>query len=448
MNSGQEIAYNGRTYVVAFDRNTNKLLIRNCKGESIEATKESDSVVRISADGRKHRIDLSKDPNASFFIELLKQAWQTQETSDEARFFEEATAAYDEDISHLKKTLNIAVIGKVSSGKSSLINALLMRSRSNPIAKVGVEAGVTTNLKIIKLDENVRLIDSPGIDDIKSENSDVTREFLANIDVGILVVTGAANESQRSIFDDLRRQCSEVFVALNKIDIYDEYNDEALNKVVNQWGSCLGVDRIYPVCAFGYDPDLSPTTDLNLRGIDQLRTDIENFLETKQKKLLLARHMSEKRRYAKGIIVSAIVAVGIQAALPGKAAFITATQLGAIASLHYLYKGTILSKSSAWAVLPVFAGQAIATNVFLFFTSFIPPTGIIEVAAAVTAISITSSMLLAVNYALSNGFNLEDVEILKDKFAEYKRAVSQVLKIRSVSDLQRLKPEELLKDLL
>ena len=276
----------------------------------------------------------------------------------------------------------------------------------------------------------------------------MTRDFLANIDVGILVLTGAANESQKSVFDDLRRRCSKVFVVLNKIDTYDEYTDEALIKVVNQWHSCLGAANIYPVCTFGYDPDLSPSTELNLRGIDVLRRDIEDFLESKQKKLLLARHMSEKRSYAKGIIVTAVAAVGVQAALPGKAAFITATQLAAIASLHFLYKGSVLSKSSAWATLPVFAGQAIATNVFLFFTSFIPPTGVVEVAAAVTAISITSSMLLAVNYALSNGFDLKDSDLLKDKFREYRDVISQIAKIRSIGDLKRLNPEELVKNLM
>jgi len=388
MNPSKEIVLNGRTYAVSLDATSNILIIANIKGETIEAVRGSNSVVKTRVDGSKDMIDLATDSNAQFFIDLLDKAWQSQVTSDEVRFFEEATAAYDEDTSHLRGTLNIAVIGKVSSGKSSLINALLMRSRHNPIAQVGVEAGVTTNLKIIKLDDNVRLVDSPGIDDIKRENSDVTRDFLANIDVGILVLTGAANESQKSVFDDLRRRCSEVFVVLNKIDIYDEYADEALIKVINQWRLCLGTDNIFPVCTFGYDPDLPPSTELNLRGVDDLRRDIEEFLESKQKKLLLARHMSEKRSYAKGIMVTAIAAIGVQAALPGKAAFITATQLAAIASLHFLYKGSVLSKSSAWAVLPVFAGQAIAINVFLLIDSLIPPMSAFEVATAVTSISI------------------------------------------------------------
>jgi small GTP-binding protein len=448
MATDRTIIMDGRSYTVEFDYSRNLLVIKNLKGEAIEATRGNEFVHRISINGSKREIHLASDPNEDFFRNLLDEAWKLQLVLDENRFFEEATTAYDEDTRNLRGTLNIAVIGKVSSGKSSLINALLMRSRHNPLAEVGVEAGVTTKLKIFKLDDQVRLIDSPGIDDIKQENSDITREFIGNIDVGILVITGAANESQKSIFDDLRRQCSEVFIALNKIDTYDDYTEDALTRVVNQWRLCLGAEKIYPVCTFGYDPDLSPNTELKLRGIDDLRRDIEEFLETKQKKLLLARHMSEKRSYAKGIIVAAIAAVGVQAALPGKAAFITATQLAAVASLHYLYKGSALSKSSAWAVLPVFAGQAVATNVFLFFTSFIPPTGVIEVAAAITAISITSAMLLAVNYTLANGFELTDVNMLKDKFNEYRGVISHMAKIRSISDLKKLNAEELIKDLI
>lgn len=95
---------------------------------------------------------------------------------DEKSFFENVEAQFEEKAQDFSRTLNIAVIGKVSSGKSSLINALLKRSRKKAVARVGAEAGVTTTLKILKLDERVRLIDSPGLDDVRAENSEVTRE--------------------------------------------------------------------------------------------------------------------------------------------------------------------------------------------------------------------------------------------------------------------------------
>lgn len=107
-----------------------------------------------------------------------------------------------------------------------------------------------------------------------------------------------------------------------------------------------------------------------------------------------------------------------------------------------------LSKASAFAVLPIFAGQAIATNVFLFFTSFIPPTGIIEVAAGVTAISITSAMLLAVNHVLSIGLDLKNADILKEKFKEYKKLLTQVVNTKTISDLKNLNLEAIVNSFL
>ncbi|MFO0210114.1 MAG: GTPase [Pseudanabaena sp.] len=214
----------------------------------------------------------------------------------------------------------MAVVGNVSSGKSSLINAILMRHRNNAVADVGATSGVTTELNILRLnDERVRLIDSPGLGDIRKENSAVTKEFLKHIDIGILVVTGSADASQKQYFDDLRANCTRVFLVLNKCDQWDNYKSQALEDVKEQWKQCLGVDKIYAVCALGYDKQLPNNFSLDIRGVNELREDIEVFLELEGKKLLLARHMGDKKSYAQGIIVTAVTAVGVQALLPGKA---------------------------------------------------------------------------------------------------------------------------------
>jgi small GTP-binding protein len=287
----------------------------------------------------------------------------TPDDWDEKSFFENVEAQFEEKAQDFSKTLNIAVIGKVSSGKSSLINALLKLSRKQAVARVGAEAGVTTTLKILKLDERVRLIDSPGLDDVRAENSEVTREFLKHIDVGILVVTGASDASQKKHLDDLRAHCDSVFVVLNKIDEWDRLAPSALEKVITQWKEVLQLPKIYPVCAFGYDPETRSDTPLDIRGVYWLREDIENFLESKGKDLLLARQMGEKKSYATKIIAVALVAVAGQAFIPGAAAYITATQAAAIVSLYYLYTGEILSSKASLAILPVFAAEAARSTV-------------------------------------------------------------------------------------
>ncbi|MEH2112429.1 GTPase [Nostoc sp.] len=360
------------------------------------------------------------------------------DNSDEKEFWENVDTQFEEKVQDFSKTLNIAVIGKVSSGKSSLINALLKKSRKKAIADVGAEAGVTTKLKILRLDDRVRLIDSPGLDDVRSGNSDITREFLKHIDVGIIVVTGAADASQKRYLDDLREHCESVFVVLNKIDEWDKHSPLALEKVVTQWKEVLKIEKIYPVCAFGYDVDTLPGTPLDIRGVYWLREDIENFLSSKGKDLLLARHMGEKKSYAVGIIATALVAVAVQAFIPGSAVYITATQGAAIVSLSYLYTGEVLSSKAAFALLPAFASEAATTTLFLWVKSFLPPTGIIDIAAAVVATSITLAILATINSVLESGAKLEEEELLKSKFRTYRKQAETTLKGLALTDLKDL----------
>lgn len=358
--------------------------------------------------------------------------------SDEKEFWQNLETQFEEKVQDFSKTLNIAIIGKVSSGKSSLINALLKLSRKKAISQVGAEAGVTTRLKILRLDERVRLIDSPGLDDVHAENSQITREFLKHIDVGILVVTGAADASQKRYLDDLRSHCESVFVVLNKIDEWDRLAPSALEKVVNQWKQVLQIEKIYPVCAFGYDADTPPNTPLDIRGVYGLREDIEIFLGSKGKDLLLARHMGEKKSYAIGIIATALVAVAVQAFIPGSAAYIAATQASVIVALTYLYTGEILSSKASFALLPAFASEAVGTTLFLWVKSFLPPTGIVDVAAAVIAVSITLAILATVNSILASGAKLEEEELLKSKFRTYRKQAETALKGLALTDLKDL----------
>ncbi|MBW4477970.1 MAG: 50S ribosome-binding GTPase [Tolypothrix brevis GSE-NOS-MK-07-07A] len=358
--------------------------------------------------------------------------------SNEQDFWENVETQFEEKVQDFSKTLNIALIGKVSSGKSSLLNALLKLSRKQAIAKVGAEAGVTTTLKVLRLDDRVRFIDSPGLDDVRAENSNITREFLKHIDVGILVVTGAADASQKKYLDDLRSHCDSVFVVLNKIDEWDRLSPSALEKVITQWKEVLQIEKIYPVCAFGYDGDTPPDTPLDIRGVYCFREDIENFLGSKGKDLLLARHMGEKKSYAKNTIATALVAVAVQAFIPGSAVYITTTQAAAIVRLNYLYTGEIISRKAVFALLPVFAAKAAGTTLFLWVKSILPPTGVLDVAAAVVAVSITLAILATVNSILASGAKLEEEELLKSKFRSYRKQAETALKGLATTDMKDL----------
>ena len=287
---------------------------------------------------------------------------------------------------------------------------------------------------ILKLDERVCLIDSPGLDDVKAENSEVTKQFLSHIDVGIFVITGSSDASQKSNLDQLKQCCDQFFVVLNKCDEWDDLAPSVLEDVVAQWKKHLGVNQIYATCTKGYDPQ-SLIPKMNIRGVARLRSDIEKFLEKKGKDLLLARHMAKKQSYAVKIIAAALVAVAGAAIVPGSAVWIAGAQSVAIASLYYLYKGEILSTEAALAILPTFIAETAGTSLFLFVKSFLPPTGIIDAAAAAVAVAITLAMLAAINHLLASGSELAETELLQSTFKTYRRGANKAAKDLANTDV-------------
>jgi small GTP-binding protein len=346
------------------------------------------------------------------------------------QIFQEKAPNFDEKIS-------IALIGKVSAGKSSLLNAFFERKRDNVIAPVGATSGVTTSVKFFRLDDDVIIADCPGLDDIKEENSQETIKFLEDIDIGIFVVTGSADKSQKKNFDTLVSSCKKTFVVLNKSDEWDDHEDDGKEEVFQQWKHTLGIDEIYPTVTKGYDPKTKKDAPMDIRGVDELRTAVIEELKKSKKALRLQRQMQQKDKYAISIILTAAVATAGEAFIPGSAAYITATQAAAIVSLNFLYTGEHLSKTAALAILPTFIGQSLGRSAFLLAKSLLPPTGIIDVAAALVASIMTLAMLIAVKWVLENNHSLGEKGLLAEKYKELSKLFDG-LKFEDFKDPARL----------
>jgi len=154
-----------------------------------------------------------------------------------------------------------------------------------------------------------------------------------------------------------------------------------------------------------------------------------------------------KRPYAIAIIAGAAFVAGAEGVLPAAAAFVVGTQVSAISSLHYLYTGKWMGRAHAMAMLPVFASEAAGGSVFLLVKSFLPPTGVADVAAAIVAASMTVALLGAVAGLLEQGYTLDEREKLRQAFARM-QARTKAERGRLVRERHRWKDKDFLRDLV
>lgn len=255
---------------------------------------------------------------------------------------------YEEKSPKFDSSVNIALIGTVNTGKSSLLNAILGCERDKPLAPVGVKSGVTTKVTAYRLDDRVLIIDCPGLDDVRKENSAETKNFLKNIDIGIFVVIGSTDSSQKANYDDLKKSVKKTIVVLNKIDGLDDHEKEALDEVVAQWKSALGTEKIFPACAKGYDPTMLKGKPMDLRGIDEIRDEILNFLQAEGKETPFIRILRNKEIKAHKIIHSY-----------ASAAAVTSAALGTVPVL-----GPVTGDSLILIAITAKMGQSLSRDVF------------------------------------------------------------------------------------
>ena len=353
-------------------------------------------------------------------------------------------------------TLNMVVIGVVSAGKSSFLNAFFDAPREAPIFKTGAESGITKATQIRKIGKHINVIDTPGLQDIEEERSNITvRTLEEGIDLGILILEGSASLEQLKIYESLKDVCTKTYIVFNKID---QEADEINSDTIDQWQRVLSLkpgDLIYPVSSRGYDKKdriKDPVTSeereipvdgfgvpLTLRGIKEIREDIMvDFFKT-GKSVFIARELNNKRKAALAIIAAACTSAAASAYLPGSIALIAGTQVTAISSLLYLYHGQIATKERILLITGQFATTAFGSTLFLGFVSFLPPNGIFDTAGAVVAIAVTAAMLITTDQYLRRGKKLVLNEEAKARFNQVQQDIRKRILHTDVKELTKKK---------
>jgi small GTP-binding protein len=129
--------------------------------------------------------------------------------------------------------LHIAVFGRVSTGKSSLLNALIGEQKF-AVSPLHGETKRSSMEAWSEVEANgVYLIDTPGLDEAGGEDREtMAKEVAHRSDLVIYVIDGDITDSELSALQTLLMQGRPVVVALNKADLYTTTDLDALLQTI------------------------------------------------------------------------------------------------------------------------------------------------------------------------------------------------------------------------
>lgn len=156
--------------------------------------------------------------------------------------------------------LMIVVLGAGSSGKTSLIRALL----GELVGSVGAAMGTTSassryRLRLRGLQRAIWLIDTPGIlesGDAGDSRERLAREQAARADLLLLVVDGDLRAAEMHVFETLASLGKRLLLVLNKCDLRGEQEEARLLSLLRQ--RCRGLLEADDVVAASASPQSVP----------------------------------------------------------------------------------------------------------------------------------------------------------------------------------------------
>lgn len=312
----------------------------------------------------------------------------------------EIDEAYDREMdeinSQLDKEILIALIGDVNAGKSSTINQIV----GEEVAGVGAEPGKTTEIKPYKYKGNISFIDTPGLNDVNSSNSEVTKKYFKKADIVLFFLNAAGtvfSEVEKESFENIRSLNNNILIVLNKIDAADE-----IDRLVTRVGSETG-----NAC------EICPISSRTGQNIDKLRNSILEILKKKCKDILFAKSIKEKSSIANAWIIGASVSAGAVGASPLPVSDIipiTGIQVGLLTRLAVLYNKPITKETARELVIATIVGN-IGKSIFRQIIKVFPGAG--SAAGATVAGATTLALGYAVKYAYENNIDVNSENITK-----------------------------------
>jgi len=196
---------------------------------------------------------MSADTHLDQARDSLEQLLQNQRLPASAR------AELADDFSQVQAMLDklehghihISVMGRVSVGKSSVLNALIGESRFSTSAL----HGETRRHEIAQWDEQengaLYLIDTPGINEIDGEARErMAHEVSQRSDLVLFVIDGDMTDSEYSALQQLAREHRPLLLVLNKCDRYSSEQRAALrSSLLARLDNLIATDNLVEVAA-------------------------------------------------------------------------------------------------------------------------------------------------------------------------------------------------------
>ena len=311
-------------------------------------------------------------------------------------------SAFDKNADNLNSQLNetiiIAMVGDVNAGKSSTINRIM----EEDLANVGAKPGETVQITEYPYKENIIFADTPGLNDVNNENSEVTKKYYKKCDAILFFLNAAGtvlSDIELENLHEIEKVNKDILIVLNKIDAADDIPGiiEYIKDKTN---------NLYPII---------PVSSRTGENIELLQNALLDLLEKKSKNIPMAKNMSNKSSIANRWILGAGASSAAIGATPIPGAdFIplTSIQIGLMIKLSILYEKPLTKDNAKELIISTIAGN-IGKTIFRQVSKFIPGAG--SIIGASVAGATTIALGYAIKYAHENKIEL-NAEALKSLY--------------------------------